>query len=157
MLTRLRKLLLPVSAACLAVTVALWVGSYRLVPGEHHIPFSDALQVGLWRGGVDVRLVSLREGRIVDPVGADPRHPKLQDMGIGDAWGIGYRRYHWPNSTLRMLTFSMLYPVALFGFLPALSILGQARQGNRLRRGLCPACGYPAAASIICSECGVPR
>ena len=40
--------------------------------------------------------------------------------------------------------------------LPVLTARG-VRRWSRRRRGLCPACAYPAGASDVCTECGAPR
>jgi len=37
-----------------------------------------------------------------------------------------------------------------------LSLPGAVRRRIRTRRGQCPSCGYPAADSAVCSECGRP-
>lgn len=35
-----------------------------------------------------------------------------------------------------------------------IEVVVAVRRRRRLRRGACPACGYPAGQAVVCSECG---
>ncbi len=52
----------------------------------------------------------------------------------------------WPGFLLNTMLYGavMYLPFALFA----------VRRWNRVRRGLCPRCGYPMGESAVCSECG---
>ncbi len=57
----------------------------------------------------------------------------------------------WPGFALNTLFYAALLWL-LFLLAPR-----QIRRHVRVRRGLCPACGYPVGESAVCSECGTPR
>src|SRR5262245_2414002 len=67
------------------------------------------------------------------------------------------------NSTPLIIPFAVLWPGLVGNILilaGALTLADQAARFSlrrmRLRRGVCPGCGYPIGASATCSECGEP-
>jgi hypothetical protein len=90
-----------------------------------------------------------------------PRWSPKQSVGGAGAPGAsgGTSRFvdtglapHWPGVVANPLL------LALITWLVCVApiILGhRLRRALRIRRGLCPACGYPAGVSGVCSECGV--
>lgn len=53
----------------------------------------------------------------------------------------------WPGLAINAIFYGVI--VGLLFAVP-----GRVRRWRRVRRGLCPACGYPIGESTLCSECG---
>ncbi|HZN64556.1 MAG TPA: hypothetical protein VFB66_04600, partial [Tepidisphaeraceae bacterium] len=57
--------------------------------------------------------------------------------------------------TMNGVRFPHWLPVAVFGFVPAMSLIAVAKRKRRMGHGLCPACGYDLRATPEgCPECG---
>ncbi len=60
----------------------------------------------------------------------------------------------WPGFAINTLVYAVLL-AALWLFI-RVGHFYAFRRVIRIRRGLCPACGYPMGESDVCSECGIP-
>lgn len=98
-------------------------------------------------------------------VGHTPtRRTKTLPQRLGFEWRSlrNYRRRAHEPSSLTEITIGVPHwlVAAPFGIAPALWAVRKGRErrrGRRVRRGLCPACGYDLRASSgACPECGTP-
>ena len=58
-------------------------------------------------------------------------------------------RPYWPGFAINRLFYATI--LWLLFVAP-----GFARRRIRIKRGLCPACGYPVGTNPVCTECGKP-
>lgn len=137
-----------ISLICLGVVVLLLATSPVLDSWEKHFSIIDEFGVGAWRNGWDVQLVVFNNatygpyrGSIIDrpwtDTGGNVHSLLSQKVEFGDAWGIYYRYFRWPdNRTLWTLAISLWYFLPVFGALPLLSILLK-RRTRTVTRGDC--------------------
>ncbi len=110
-----------------------------------------------WRAAVGhlqgaVRAVALPAGSSAP--GPEAVHVAAFPIQRNTASGTQYRlaplRPIWPGFGINTL----FYAAMLWLLIPGPFTLLALRRFIRRKRGLCPACGYPAGESAVCSECG---
>ncbi|MEX0702389.1 MAG: hypothetical protein WD069_09865 [Planctomycetales bacterium] len=120
------------STFMLAIAVLLFLAGYLLSPWDHFLSFSDDFHVGVWGRGLDSRIVFFNDveygpycGSIIGLIDADGNvhPPREREEAFGDSWGIYYRYFQWPESTLWTLMVSLWYAVAVFAIMPSVCLL----------------------------------
>ena len=91
--------------------------------------WSDQRAPAIVKGGLDLGGV---------PIGRGPPHYMALPL-----------RPLWPGFAINTIFYATI--VWLLFAVP-----GRLRRWRRIKRGLCPACGYPIGFSDVCTECGVP-
>jgi hypothetical protein len=140
MATRTFKIATVVSALMLAISVLLFLVGYVASPWDYHLSFNNDHHVGVWAHRLDSRLVFFNDadygpysGSIIGLVDADGSicPPLEREESFGDSWGIYYRHFQRPDSTLWTLTVTLWYPIAVFAIMPCVSLVRYTvRQGT---------------------------
>jgi hypothetical protein len=138
MARRALGILTVVSTALLVVAILLLLAGYALRPRFHYVSISDSLHVGLEARGFDSRSVFFNDatgpyrGSIIGLLDSDGNlvDPLEREWRFGDAWGVYYRYFQWPDRTLWTLSVSLWYPIVLFAMLPALRLLLYTRRSR---------------------------
>ena len=120
------------STVMLALAVLLFLLGYIVNPLKYHLSFREDSHVGVSSDGFDSRLVFFNDaeygpyrGSIIGLVDADGNAypPMEREESFGDSWGVYYRHFQWPDSTLWTLMVTLWYPVALFAIMPITNVL----------------------------------
>jgi hypothetical protein len=140
MICRTFKILTAVSAFFLGLSLLLAIAARLLDPWtEHSISLRPKLYVGVGQAYPSdivgrVAIFNDREsgpyrGNIIALPGGGSS--LLERSSFGDAWGIYYRHFRWPNYEVWTLMVSLAYPIWLFALLPIAWLI---REANRRRR-----------------------
>lgn len=140
------------------VPTATWTAS-TLTPDGY--PLGHRVRILAYKGEVSLYNQSLPyQGGAIGVSSVRSRSPWPHESGF-DFPGVYFRHFTWPGmfpgGTYWTLTFSLLWPLFLTAIAP-LAWTGQhVRNGERVKRGACPRCGYDLRASCgQCPECGTP-
>ncbi len=127
------------SAAAFVLVLAAWAVAGRVDPRRHFVSLSHGCHLGLDRRGADARLEVFSDptygpygGSTLGMAGAasDPTAPTVS--GFGDVAGVYYRVIRWPQGgSLWTFSISLLYPLSLAAFVPAIWLLRRARRSGR--------------------------
>lgn len=112
----------------LALTIILYLVAFQIDHRKTFVQLGPATYVTLLAHGLDCRITVFNDltagpyqGSIISIVGG--KEPKT--TGFGDAWGIYYRNFQWPDREMSTLTVSLLYGDIGFGIIPASRLLSR--------------------------------
>ena len=118
------------STVFLCLLLLLLLLGYATNLEQHQLSLSRDFHVGILNVGLDVRIVFFDNaeygpyrGSIIGFAGDEYPHA----IAFGSSFGIYYRHFTWPDSTLWTLTVSVWYPLIAFSILPVLHFVKSRR------------------------------
>lgn len=110
------------SVVCLVLSVSIFAASFILNPKSQYLSLGKSLHVSAESRGLDSRVVIFNDSEFGPYHGStlgieEDTFP--QKKGFGDTWGVYYRQFEWPDSTLWTLTVSVWYPIVIFAIIAA--------------------------------------
>lgn len=140
MKSRLFKAACLVSVALAGCTLVLWMATFFVTPWDHRLSLSHGFHLGVWSGSTGEtlgRLVIFNNAEYGPYSGSTIQigdgngnvYPRFtRRTGWGDAWGVYYRYFRWPDGhTLWTLMVSLWYPLLAFSLLPVVWVVQHRR------------------------------
>ena len=99
-------------------------------PDQNYVALSPNFHLGILNDGLDSKIVCFNDaksgpyrGSIIGFTGDEYPHT----IAFGSSFGIYYRHFEWPDSTLWTLMVSLWYPITVAALLPAGSVVLKRR------------------------------
>ena len=110
--------------------VLLLLIGYITSPDQNYISLNANLHLGILNDGLDSRVVFFNDRKAGPYRGsvvgfAEDEYPLK--IAFGSSFGIYYRHFEWPDSTLWTLTVSLWYPISVAARLPVRFVVRKSR------------------------------
>lgn len=114
----------------LCFLMLLLLMGYVTSPDQNYVSLSQNFHLGILNDGLDSKIVCFNDakagpyrGSIVGFAGDE--FPET--IAFGSSFGIYYRHFEWPDSTLWTLMVSLWYPISVAALLPASYVILKRR------------------------------